>query len=51
MIQPDGQTASLLAEGRKGFLLIPVSSNELGVVGGGVEQSDVNGSGMSRSGQ
>ena len=50
MIQPDGQTASLLAEWRREFSLIPVSSSELGVVCGGVEQNDGNGSGMSRSG-
>ena len=55
MIQPDCQTASLLADwaGRRGgggVLLIPVSSSESSVVCGGVEQNDGNGSGMSRSG-
>ena len=34
----------------QGVFLIPVSSSEAGVVGGGVEQNDGNGSGMSRSG-
>ena len=48
MIQPDGQTASLLVEWRRGFLLL-VSSNELGVVCGGEEQNDENVLGMSRS--
>ena len=42
MIQPDGQTASLLAEWRRGVLLIPVSIVELGVVCGGEEQNDEN---------
>ena len=49
MVQPDGQTASLLAERRRGFFLIPVSSSELGVVCGGEEQNDANESGMSKS--
>ena len=50
MIQPDGQTASLLAEWRWGVLLILVSSSEFGVVDGGVEQNDGHGSSMSGSG-
>ena len=48
MILPDGQTASSWLSGA-GDLLIPVSRSWLGV-GGGVEQNDGNGSGMSRSG-
>ena len=34
----------------QGFLLIPVSSSELGVVCGGVERNDGNGSDTSKSG-
>ena len=49
MIQPDGQTVSLLAEWRRGVLPILVGSSELGVVCGGVEQNDGHVSGMSRS--